>query len=72
MMMMTQKVFIEGMTCNHCAKHVEDALKEIDGIQSVKVDLKGKFAVIESAKSVDDASIKAAIEDAGYELVRIE
>ncbi len=71
-MIMATKVFIEGMTCNHCANHVEEALKEIGGIQSVKVDLKGKFAIIESAKPVDDASIKAAVEDAGYELVRIE
>ncbi|MGI6705667.1 MAG: heavy-metal-associated domain-containing protein [Clostridia bacterium] len=69
---MTKKVYIEGMTCNHCAKHVEDALKEIDGVQSVKVDLKGKFAVIESAKPIEDASIKATIEDAGYEPVKIE
>jgi copper chaperone len=41
---MTKKIFIEGMSCAHCAKHVEEALKEVHGIKSAKVNLKGKFA----------------------------
>lgn len=69
---MTKKVFIEGMTCGHCASHVEEALKEVGGIKSAKVDLKGKVAVIELAKPVEDAKIKAAVEDAGYEATKIE
>lgn len=69
---MTKKVFIEGMTCNHCAMHVEEALKEVCGIKSAKVDLKGKVAVIELAHDVDDEKIKAAVEDAGYEATSIQ
>lgn len=69
---MTKKVFIEGMTCGHCARHVEEALKEVCGIKSAKVDLQGKFAVIELAHPVDNEKIKAAVEDAGYEATNIE
>ena len=32
-------VKIKGMTCNHCVMAVTKALKEIDGISNVKVDL---------------------------------
>lgn len=69
---MTKKVFIEGMTCNHCASHVEEALKEVCGIKSAKVDLKAKVATIELAHDVEDEKIKAAVEDAGYEVTSIQ
>ena len=69
---MTKKVFIEGMTCGHCASHVEAALKEVSGIKSAKVDLKGKVAVIELEQTVEFEKIKAAVEDAGYEAINME
>lgn len=69
---MTKKVFIEGMTCSHCASHVEEALKEVCGIKSAKVDLEGKVAVIELAHDVDGEKIKAAVKDAGYEVTSIQ
>lgn len=68
---MTKKVFIEGMTCGHCASHVEEALKEVNGIKTAKVDLMGKVAVIELDHEVDDGKIKAAVEEAGYEATSI-
>ena len=69
---MTKKVFIEGMTCGHCASHIEEALKGISGIKSAKVELKGKVAVIELDQPVEDKMIKAAVEDAGYEAISIQ
>lgn len=69
---MTKKVFIEGMTCGHCSSHVEEALKEISGIKSAKVDLMGKVAVIELDQPVEDKMIKAAVEDAGYDVTSIQ
>lgn len=64
---MTKKISIEGMTCNHCAMHVEEALKEVCGVKSVKVDLAGKSATVELAHEVDNNELKAAVEAAGYE-----
>ncbi len=69
---MTKKISIEGMTCNNCKHHVEEALKELDGVTSAKVSLEGKFAEIELTHDVDDEKIKAAVDEAGYEVTNIQ
>lgn len=69
---MTKKISIEGMTCSHCAMHVEGALKEVCGVKSVKVDLAGKAATVELAHEVDDNKLKAAVAEAGYTATRVE
>ncbi|MFT9496906.1 heavy-metal-associated domain-containing protein [Anaerosolibacter sp.] len=68
---MKKLISIEGMSCGHCVKHVEGALGEIDGIVRVVVDLSGKNAVVESNQEVEDAKIKEAIEEAGYDVTSI-
>ena len=68
---MKKKISIEGMSCMHCVKHVTDALNEIDGVSNVNVSLDTKSATIEADDKVKDEAIKAAIEDAGYEVVNI-
>jgi copper chaperone len=69
---MKKKILIEGMSCSHCVRHVEEALKEIDGVNSVEVDLKGKNAVIDLAHEIENEKFKTAIEDVGYEVTGIE
>jgi len=68
---MKKLISIEGRSCNHCVKHVESALNEIDGIISVAVDLNGKNAVVEMNQDVEDSVIKLAIEEVGYDMVSI-
>ena len=72
MIRMTKKIYIEGMSCNHCVRHVEEALKDIDGVKSVSVDLQKKLATVELAHDIEDEKFKSAIDDAGYEVVKIE
>ncbi|NLG81396.1 MAG: heavy-metal-associated domain-containing protein [Bacilli bacterium] len=67
---MTKKIYIEGMSCQHCVRHVKEALHELDGVKNVEVDLKKKIAVLEG--EVTDDKIKLVIEDAGYDVVKIE
>jgi len=67
-----KKIYIEGMSCQHCVNHVTEALKEIPGVKTVDVDLKGKYAIVEADRQIDDGEIKNAIEEAGYEVVKIE
>ena len=67
---MKKIIFIEGMSCGHCVKHVKDALEELQGIDTVKVDLENKQAVVEGNAS--DETIKEAIEEAGYDVINIE
>ncbi|MBZ4646629.1 MAG: copper chaperone [Petroclostridium sp.] len=69
---MMKKIFIEGMSCAHCVGHVEEALKEICGVKSVSVNLEQKFATVELAHEVADEKLRAAIDEAGYEVVKIE
>ena len=68
---MKKQINIEGMSCGHCVKHVEEALGEIKGVNSVKVSLEGKNAVVELGSEVNDSQIKEAIEEAGYEVTSI-
>ncbi|BCZ46310.1 hypothetical protein psyc5s11_23770 [Clostridium gelidum] len=58
------------MSCGHCVNHVYEALDEI-GSTDIKVNLEEGNAVAEVGDITDDA-IKAAIEDAGYDVIEIE
>jgi len=69
---MKKKISIEGMSCNHCVNHVNEALGELNGVSNVEVNLASKYAVIEANTDVKDEDIKFVIEDAGYEVVGIE
>jgi copper ion binding protein len=59
---------IEGMSCEHCVKHVTEALQGIAGVSSVSVSLADKSALVEHGDSVGPDAMKAAVEEAGYEL----
>jgi copper chaperone CopZ len=69
---MKQQLSIEGMSCMHCVKHVTNALKEVNDVTSVVVSLEEKIATIEVKNPVSEATLKAAIEEAGYELKSIK
>ena len=67
---MKKVMVIEGMSCGHCSARVEKALNAIDGV-SAKVDLEKKEAAIELSGTVDDAALKAAVEEAGYKVTEL-
>lgn len=58
---------VEGMSCIHCVKRVEEALKSIKGVKKATVDLDAKKASVDyvEAKVSRDALIKAVC-DAGF------
>ncbi|CUX18210.1 heavy metal translocating P-type ATPase [Clostridium sp. C105KSO13] len=62
---------IEGMSCNNCVKHVIKALSEVDGVKNVSVSLEEKKAEVELSGDVSDDTLKAAVEEEGYEVVGI-
>jgi copper ion binding protein len=68
---MKKQINIEGMSCGHCVRHVEEALKEVAGVGTVQVNLQGKNAVVEANDSVTDEALKAAVEEAGYDVTGI-
>ena len=63
---------IEGMVCMNCVKHVDKALRDIQGIKDVKVSLEDKTAQVQLGEDVPDDVLKTAIEDAGYQLVSMQ
>ena len=62
---MKKTVKIEGMMCQMCVKHVKSALSALD--PEVEVSLENNCATLNA--DVDDAAIKAAVTEAGYEVV---
>jgi copper chaperone len=54
------------MSCAHCERAVSDELSAVDGVESVEVDLSTKLVVVRG-RGLDDAALRAAIEEAGYE-----
>jgi copper chaperone len=70
---MTTQVFkVSGMTCGHCVASVTEEISAIDGVSSVHVDLvEGAVSdvTVDSADTLDVDAVRAAVDEAGYELV---
>ena len=60
---------ISGMSCEHCVKHVTEALKKLKGVKSVSVSLKNNNASVEHKDELSFNDIKNAVIDAGYGIV---
>ena len=67
---MEKKLMIEGMMCKMCKAHVEKALAAVAGVESYVVDLEGKCATV--AGTADAAALKAAVEEAGYQVISVD
>ncbi len=60
---------VNGMSCGHCVKAVEGSVGELDGVNSVKVDLSsGTVAVEYKSEQVTVDKIKETIDEEGYEV----
>jgi len=56
------------MTCSHCRVAVTREVSQVAGVRSVDVDLEAKFVRVHGTR-VDDAAVRAAIDEAGYDAV---
>ncbi|MCK9871451.1 copper ion binding protein [Nocardiopsis dassonvillei] len=59
---------VDGMSCGHCVNSVTEEVGGVAGVTDVKVDLDSKKVTVTSDGPVDDASVRAAIDEAGYEV----
>ena len=66
--MTTSTWTVTGMTCGHCVASVTEEVSEVPGVESVDVTLETGALTVTSAEPVDDAAIRAAVEEAGYQL----
>ena len=60
---------IEGMMCQHCQKHVQEALSAMNGVTAVSVDLDGGKTDVEASRDIPTEEFAKVIADAGYKLV---
>jgi copper chaperone len=60
---------VQGMSCDHCVKAVEGSVGELNGVSSVKVNLKSKTVDVEfNNQEVSLDKIKETIDDQGYDV----
>jgi len=64
----TQNYTVTGMTCGHCVTSVTEEVQEIPGVEQVDVVLETGSLTVTASEPVDDSAVKAAVEDAGYQL----
>ena len=71
---MEKTILINGMMCEHCEMHVKKALEALDGVAGVSASHTDKKATVtlKDGASLDEAAVKAAITEAGYDFVKIE
>ncbi|MDN5573240.1 MAG: cation transporter [Micrococcales bacterium] len=68
--MATTEFTVTGMTCGHCEMSVREEVEEIPGVSVTEVSHETGRLVVESDQPVDDAAVKAAVEEAGYSAER--
>ncbi len=68
MMSQTSIFTVTGMTCGHCVSSVTEEVQEIPGVEDVDVVLETGTVTITSAEPIDETAVKAAVEEAGYQL----
>ncbi|MFQ9901623.1 MAG: heavy-metal-associated domain-containing protein [Ruthenibacterium sp.] len=54
------------MTCSACSAHVEKAVRKVQGVQNVTVNLLTNSMVVEADDSLSPQAVTAAVEKAGY------
>ena len=69
---MTKIIKIEGMMCPRCEAHVKKALESIAGVESATPSHVEKQAVVVLNSPVDNAVLKAAVEEDGYTVISID
>jgi len=58
---------VPGMSCGHCKAAVEGELESVPGVVRAEADLETKLVTVAGA-SLSDEALRAAIDEAGYEV----
>jgi copper ion binding protein len=66
--MSTSTYTVVGMTCSHCVSSVTEEVSQVPGVREVDVNLDTGGLTVSSDTTIDAAAVRAAVEEAGYEL----
>jgi copper ion binding protein len=67
-LMTTATYTVTGMTCGHCVNAVTEEVTQVPGVTAVDVDLASGRLTVTSDAPVDDDAVRAAVDEAGYEV----
>ncbi|GAA2488324.1 heavy-metal-associated domain-containing protein [Winogradskya humida] len=67
-MAVTSTYTVSGMTCGHCVQAVTSELSELPGVAGVEIDLGSGAVTVTSTEPLTDDAVRAAVDEAGYEL----
>ena len=67
--MTTRTYSVPGISCDHCKNAIESELSGVDGVDRAVVDVMGRTVLVDG--DVSDDAVRAAIDDAGYEVVGV-
>ena len=65
--MQTLTYSVPGISCGHCRVAITGEVTQVDGVNNVSVDLESKVVTVTGA-GVDDAAVRDAIDEAGYDV----
>jgi copper chaperone len=57
---------VPGMSCSHCVRAVSEEVERVAGVETVDIELETKQVTVRG-HALDDAALRAAIDEAGYE-----
>ncbi|MET8405207.1 heavy-metal-associated domain-containing protein [Streptomyces sp900116325] len=60
---------VSGMTCGHCEDAVSQEISALDGVTAVKAVAACGEVTVTSTAPLDEEAVRAAIDEAGYELI---
>ena len=59
---------VDGMSCSHCKVAVTEEVTKVAGVSAVDVDLASGGLTVTSDAPVEESAVRAAVEEAGYEV----
>ncbi|MCZ7414389.1 MULTISPECIES: heavy-metal-associated domain-containing protein [unclassified Streptomyces] len=60
---------VSGMSCGHCEKAITEEVSALEGVTEVKAVAATGLVSVTGAAAPDEAAVRAAVDEAGYELV---
>ncbi|MBV9026578.1 MAG: heavy-metal-associated domain-containing protein [Streptomycetaceae bacterium] len=60
---------VSGMSCGHCEKAISEELTALPGVTAVEADAAFGRVSVSSVEPLDDDVVRAAVDEAGYELL---
>ncbi|UKJ63412.1 cation transporter [Cellulosimicrobium cellulans] len=62
---------VTGMTCGHCEMSVREEVEQVPGVTAIDVSATSGRLVVTADQPLDDAAVVAAVDEAGYQAVRV-